>query len=97
MARPRRNQGSNLRSAGLSLANSTARITGRATEKAAVGLFKWAVTDHTGMSSAMSNLPLLYDNTDITPRLIANGSREKVECVTDTAVWNRLKEFNDER
>ena len=38
-----------------------------------------------------------YDNTDITPRLIANGSREKVECVTDTAVWNCLREFNDER
>ena len=60
MARPRRNQGMrNLRSAGLSLANSTARITGRTTEKAAVGLFKWAVTDHTGMGRAMSNLPLL--------------------------------------
>ena len=39
----------------------------------------------------------VYDNTDITPRLIANGSRGKVECVTDKAVWNRLKEFNDER
>lgn len=39
----------------------------------------------------------VYDNTDITPRLIANGSREKVECVTDTAIWNRLKEFNNER
>lgn len=38
----------------------------------------------------------VYDNTDITPRLIANGSREKVECVTDTAVWSRLKGFNDE-
>lgn len=41
-------------------------------------------------------------NTDLTPRLmsprlIANGSREKVECVTDTAAWSRLKEFNDER
>lgn len=39
----------------------------------------------------------VYDNTDITPRLIANGSREKVECVTDTVAWSRLKEFNDER
>jgi len=28
---------------------------------------------------------------------VANGSREKVECVTDTAVWNCLREFNDER
>lgn len=39
----------------------------------------------------------VYDNTDITPRLIANGSRAKVECVTDTAVWSRLKELNNER
>lgn len=39
----------------------------------------------------------VYDNTDITPRLVANGSSVKVEYVTDTAVWNHLKEFNNER
>lgn len=60
MARPRRSQGMrNLRSAGLSLANSTVRTTGNIASKAIVSTFKWAATDHSGMGRAMSNLPLL--------------------------------------
>ncbi len=43
----------NLRSAGW----TAAKFTGRATEKAAVGLFRWAATDHTGMSSALEYMP----------------------------------------
>lgn len=39
----------------------------------------------------------VYDNTDITPRPIASGSGTQVECVTDAAVWNRLKELSNER
>jgi hypothetical protein len=43
----------NLRSAGW----TTAKFAGRATEKTAVGLFRWATTDHTGMSRALANMP----------------------------------------
>lgn len=43
----------NLRSAG----TSTAKFTGRATEKSAVGLASWATTDHSGMARALSNMP----------------------------------------
>ena len=43
----------NLKSAG----SSVAKFTGRTTEKAAVGLFKWATTDHSGMSDALGRMP----------------------------------------
>lgn len=43
----------NLQSAG----RSAAKFTGRTTEKAAVGLFRWATTDHYGMGKALSNMP----------------------------------------
>lgn len=43
----------NLRSAG----NSAAKFTGRTTEKAAVGLFRWLVTDHSGIGRALLNMP----------------------------------------
>ena len=52
----RRNNGMrNLQSAG----KSAARFTHHVTEKAAVGLFRWMVTDHYGMSRALQNMPLL--------------------------------------
>ena len=35
----------------------TAQTAGRLTEKAAVGLFRWATTDHTGFSKALQNMP----------------------------------------
>ena len=35
----------------------TARAAGRVTEKAAVGLFRWATTDHTGSSEALRHMP----------------------------------------
>lgn len=38
---------------------SAANSTLRTADKAAVGLFKWASTDHSGMGRAMSNLPLM--------------------------------------
>ena len=34
-----------------------AQSTGRLTEKAAVGLFRWATTDHSGMTEALHNMP----------------------------------------
>ena len=34
-----------------------AQATGRTTEKAAVGLFRWATTDHTGLTKALCNMP----------------------------------------
>ena len=39
----------NLQSAG----RQAAKFTGRTTEKAAVGLFRWMVTDHSGLRSAL--------------------------------------------
>lgn len=56
----RPNQGMrNLRSAGYSVA----KFTGRTSEKAVVGLFKRATTDHLGMNDALGRMPkmgLLY-------------------------------------
>ncbi|CAG0999310.1 hypothetical protein MTYP_02760 [Methylophilaceae bacterium] len=43
----------NLRSAGW----DAAKFTGRTTEKAAVGLARWATTDHSGMGKAFENMP----------------------------------------
>jgi hypothetical protein len=43
----------NLKSAGWNAANSSARTA----DKAATGLLRWAVTDHSGMSDAMSHMP----------------------------------------
>ena len=34
-----------------------AQSTGRLTESAAVGLFRWATTDHSGMTEALSRMP----------------------------------------
>lgn len=42
-----------LRSAGW----TAAKFTGRTAEKAAVNLFRWAATDHTGLSRAVENMP----------------------------------------
>lgn len=54
MAKPARNRAMrNLNSA----ANYTARITGRTAEKAAVGLFRWATTGHTGLGDALARMP----------------------------------------
>ena len=36
-----------------------AQATGRATEKAAVSLFHWATTDHTGLSKALCSMPAM--------------------------------------
>ena len=50
----RNNQGMrNLRSVGWTAANSAARTA----DKAAVGLFRWATTDHSGMSRSLANMP----------------------------------------
>ena len=35
----------------------TAQTAGRITEKAAVGLFRWASTDHTGFSESLRHMP----------------------------------------
>lgn len=43
----------NLRSAGMTGLNFTAKTV----EKSAGGLFRWAATDHSGMSQMMSNMP----------------------------------------
>ncbi len=43
----------NLKSAG----NSAAKFTGNAASKTAVGLFKWAATDHLDMKGAYSRMP----------------------------------------
>ena len=53
MARRSNSAVRNLKSAGW----TAARVTGRATEKATVGLFRWATTDHSGMSKALENMP----------------------------------------
>lgn len=45
----------NLQSAGW----SAAKLTGRTTERAAVGLFRWAATDHSGMGRALANMPTI--------------------------------------
>ena len=34
-----------------------AQATGRCTEKAAVSLFRWTTTDHSGMTEALRNMP----------------------------------------
>lgn len=34
-----------------------AKATGRTTEKAAIGLFRFATTDHTGLNKALTNMP----------------------------------------
>lgn len=50
----------NLRSAGWQAAKFTGRTADKAAgaaEKAAVGLFRWATTDHYGMSRALANMP----------------------------------------
>ncbi len=43
----------NLQSAGL----DAAKFTGRVTEDAAVGLARWATTDHSGIGKALGNMP----------------------------------------
>lgn len=43
----------NLRSAGW----DAAKFTARTADKAAVGLFRWATTDHSGMRKAFDNMP----------------------------------------
>ena len=53
MARRSSNGIRNLKSAG----SSVAKFTGRTTGKAAVGLFKWAATDHSGMNDALGSMP----------------------------------------
>ena len=60
MAKPARTRAMrNLKSAGWSAAKITGKTTGRATEKAATGLFRWMTTDHTGTSEALANMPLM--------------------------------------
>ncbi len=54
---PQSNPQSNLPSNLQSTSNNFAKSTGRATEKAVVGVFKWATTDHLGMGKAMMNMP----------------------------------------
>jgi len=49
-----RNQAArNLKSAGW----SAAKFTGRNADKAAAGLGRWMITDHSGMGKAMDNMP----------------------------------------
>lgn len=48
-SRAMRNIGSNL--------GSAAKFTGRTTEKAAVGLARWATTDHSGFGDALTRMP----------------------------------------
>lgn len=36
---------------------TAARFTGRAAEKAAVGLFRWVTTDHSGLGRALDRMP----------------------------------------
>lgn len=56
MAKRNSNQGTrNLQSAG----SSIAKFTGRATEKAAVGLFHWMTTDHIGQGRTFQNIPTI--------------------------------------
>lgn len=40
-----------------SVAWEGAKFTGRVAERSAEGLFRWATTDHTGMSKALINMP----------------------------------------
>jgi hypothetical protein len=50
----------NLQSAG----RSALKVSGRTTEKAAVGLARWATTDHAGIGSSLEYLPILgFRNT----------------------------------
>lgn len=37
----------------------------------------------------------VYDNSDISPRLIASGRGKTVECTADESAWSRLKEFSN--
>src|SRR5664279_2932399 len=54
MVRKTRQQSTNsCRSSGWKLVQAT----GRTTEKAAVGLARWATTDHTGLSRSLCNMP----------------------------------------
>ena len=53
MARPNSNGYRNLKSAGMTAANATFRTA----DKAAVGLFRWAATDHTGFGDALTRMP----------------------------------------
>lgn len=45
----------NLRSAGMTGLNFAAK----AVEKSSVGLFRWAATDHSGMTKALVNMPAM--------------------------------------
>jgi hypothetical protein len=38
---------------------SAGKSVGKVTEKAAVGLFRWATTDHYGMSERITNMPAM--------------------------------------
>jgi len=53
MARRSNSEMQNLKQAGW----TAARFTGRAAEKTAVNLFRWAAIDHSGMSKALDNMP----------------------------------------
>lgn len=39
----------------------------------------------------------VYDNSEVLPHLIAHGSGETVEYISDEPAWSRLKEFSHER
>jgi len=39
----------------------------------------------------------VYDNTDVTPRLIASGSSGKIDSVENSVAWKYLQEFSSER
>ena len=41
----------------LKLAGSAAKTSGQVIEKAAVGLARWATTDHSGIGNALNNMP----------------------------------------
>lgn len=54
MAKPARNRAMRiLKSAGYSVA----KFTGRVSEKASVGLFRWATTDHSGVNDILGRMP----------------------------------------
>ncbi len=53
MARLSRSNIRRLKSAGISIFVSV----GKVSEKAATGLFKWATTDHSGISERLANMP----------------------------------------
>ena len=39
------------------LLNSAGRSVGKVSEKAATGLFRWATTDHSGITERLANMP----------------------------------------